>query len=201
MPVSVKFTSLSGRMPCSSSLTFVTSLKIRCFCCGIALALIDSVSHQKTAIVVTVCTGEDELQKAILVVDDDPVALQWFEAILSESGHSVITSRDGQSALIAIREGLHADLIITDYRMPGMDGLELVAKLKTYAPEVPVIMCSLYVRTDIYLKALALGVVEYLEKPVREKHLKQVIVLALGAQRQEQHRNGKVDNGENDGPV
>lgn len=117
--------------------------------------------------------------KTILVVDDSPHVLRCYEELLRLSGYTVIPYRDGQSALLALYEGLSADLIITEYRMPGMDGLEFVSKLKTYAPAVPVIMCSLYMRADVYQKALSLGVVEYLEKPVSADELTRIVAQAL----------------------
>lgn len=128
--------------------------------------------------------------KTVLVVDDNPIILQCYEEILNTSDYTVITCRDGQSALIAIREGINADLIITDYRMPGMNGLELVTQLKKHAPSVPVIMCSIDVRSEIYQKALSLGVVEYLEKPVSLNDLRRAVAAALESPTKRPFGNG-----------
>jgi CheY-like chemotaxis protein len=119
--------------------------------------------------------------KTILIVDDDPIIRQCYAELLGDAGYTVISCPDGQSALLAIHEGLCADLIITDYRMPGMNGLELIEQLRKYAPRIPVIMCSLYMRPDVYVKALSLGVTEYLEKPFRLNELKRVVATALEA--------------------
>jgi CheY-like chemotaxis protein len=119
--------------------------------------------------------------KTMLVVDDDPVIVQWYETVLSSYGYTVISCRNGQSALNAIREGASVDLIITDYRMPGMDGLELVKRLKMLAPSIPVIMSSVNMRSDIYQKAIDLGLVAYLLKPVGRNELKQIVATALEA--------------------
>ena len=73
------------------------------------------------------------------------------------------------------------DLVITDYCMPCMDGLELVTQLKKLAPQVPVIMCSLYMRSDVYVKGLNLGIVAYLEKPFGPNELNRVVAMALEA--------------------
>ncbi len=123
--------------------------------------------------------------KTVLVVDDNPIILQCYEEILNTSDYTVITCRDGQSALIAIHEGINADVIITDYRMPGMNGLELVTQLKKHAPTVPVIMCSIDIRSEIYQKALSLGIVEYMLKPVGVNELRRAVAAALdGAAKQ-----------------
>lgn len=119
------------------------------------------------------------MTKTVIVVDDDPIMLQSYEAILKEAGRTVITRQDGQSALTDIHGGLRVDLVITDYRMPGMDGLELVTQLKRLAPQVPVIMCSLYMRSDVYVKGLSLGIVAYLEKPFGPNELNRVVAMAL----------------------
>lgn len=117
--------------------------------------------------------------KTILVVDDNPDTLVCYEEILNLSGYKVITCRDGQSALSAVREGINADLIITDYRMPGMDGLELITQLKKHVPSIPVIMSSVNMRSDIYEKALSLGIVEYMVKPVGLNELTRAVAVAL----------------------
>lgn len=119
------------------------------------------------------------LLKTILIVDDNPDTLACFEDILKLSGYTVITCRDGQTALSAVREGISADLVITDYRMPGMDGLEFVAQLKKDAPSVPVIMSTVNMRSDIYEKALSLGIVEYIVKPVGMNELTRAVETAL----------------------
>lgn len=121
------------------------------------------------------------MTKTILVVDDNPIMLQSYEAILKNAGHTVVTRQDGQSALIYIHEGFCADLIITDYRMPGMGGLELATQLKKRTPPIPVIMCSLHMRPDVYVKGLRLGIVEYLEKPFSPDELNRVAAMALEA--------------------
>lgn len=123
--------------------------------------------------------------KTILVVDDNPNTLECFEEILNSTGYSVITCKSSRSALIAVHEKNDIDLIITDYRMPGMNGLELAAELKRLAPQIPVIMCSVHMRADVYTKAISLGIVAYLQKPVGMDDLTQAVATALdGAAKQ-----------------
>jgi len=127
---------------------------------------------------ITCLWGADSL-KTVLIVDDNPGILQCYEEILNTSDYMVITCRDGQSALTAIREGVNADLIITDYRMPGMNGLELITQLKRHVPTVPVIMCSIDMRSEVYQKALNLGIVEYMLKPVGLNELRRAVAAAI----------------------
>jgi len=122
--------------------------------------------------------------KTILIVDDDPKLLSCLENLMVRSGYSVIPASNASSALAVIRSRPAVDLIITDYQMPGMNGLELVAMLKQIIPSVPVIMFSGFTEVDVYLKAQALGVAEYVEKPASPHVLKRVVeqVLKLSPQ-------------------
>jgi len=121
------------------------------------------------------------LKKTILIADDNPTLRKCYVDLLGDAGYSVISCPDGQSALLAIHKGLNADLIITDYRMPGMNGLEFIEQLKQSVPRVPVIMCSAELRIDVYLKLVNLGVAEFMEKPFRLTELKRVVTTALEA--------------------
>lgn len=130
--------------------------------------------------------------KTILIVDDNHYVLDFLKDMVLRWGHRVIATRDGQSALAVLNQGEAADLVVTDYQMPGMNGLELVEKLKQIAPSVPVVMMSASLRVDIYLKAMALGVIEFFEKPTEPRALRKVIEHALIASLVSETGNGKV---------
>jgi len=117
--------------------------------------------------------------KTLLLVDDDPDNLSWLGAILKRFGYRVISQPDPHSALAAIRGGAHIDLVITDYRMPGMDGLEFIVALKQLLPAIPVIMLTAYGAVETYLKSLSLGVFEFVNKPVKTRELGRIIKAAL----------------------
>jgi DNA-binding NtrC family response regulator len=117
--------------------------------------------------------------KTILLIDDEPENLGIFTEILKRFGYEVIAMQDGISAISAVREGAQVDLVITDYRIAGMDGLEILTSLKKLAPSVPSIMLTAYSSIETYLKAVNLGVFEYLNKPVNPKELGRVVKAAL----------------------
>ncbi|MGE5173295.1 MAG: response regulator [Betaproteobacteria bacterium] len=119
----------------------------------------------------------DQQQRAILLVDDDADNLVRLEKVLQDWGYGVITATDARAALSKIQAGI--DLIITDYRMPGMDGLEFMDVLRRERSAPPVIMLTAYAGVDSYLEATSLGVYEYVNKPVRNAELKRIISAAL----------------------
>ena len=82
--------------------------------------------------------------KTLLLVDDELENLKTLGEILNRFGYKVIEMPDAQSALTIIQEGVMVDLVITDNRMPGMDGLEFLVRLKQILPVVPVVMLTGY---------------------------------------------------------
>jgi DNA-binding NtrC family response regulator len=123
--------------------------------------------------------GDGEMVKTILLVDDEMEILKSLGEILSRFGYRVIAKQNGQDALATMKEGTNIDLVITDYRMPGMDGLEFLNMLRQKNPTVPVIMLTAYGAVETYLKSLSLGVFEYVNKPIKAKELGRIVQAAL----------------------
>lgn len=107
----------------------------------------------------------------ILIVDDEPSALVLLEMILRRDGHVVRNASSGADALRLLEEEKDepCDLVISDLRMPGMDGRELVAHLRAHArlARTPVVMCTSTTDRATVLDLIEQGVKGYIVKPVK----------------------------------
>ncbi len=115
--------------------------------------------------------------KQILVADDEPNLRRVLSAQLHRDGYEVIAVEDGQAALEAL-EAHHVDVIITDLRMPRVDGIELLKKVTHTYPDVPVIMITAHGTVDTAVEALKLGAFDYITKPFEQSELRNVVAKA-----------------------
>lgn len=103
--------------------------------------------------------------RKILVVDDDPVVGKSFDRVLSEKGYTVSSVPSGSDALDKLgREDY--DVVFTDIRMPGMDGIEVAERIKARRPWIPVVIVTGYGTAADEARAKAIGVSEFLHKPL-----------------------------------
>jgi len=106
----------------------------------------------------------------ILVVDDEPNYLVVLSELLKEEGFEVFTAQSGEEGLKIAKEN-DLDLIITDMRMPGMDGLELLKTVKSFNQELPVIMVTAFGEVEKAVVAMKAGAYNYLAKPFSNDEL------------------------------
>jgi two-component system response regulator HydG len=108
----------------------------------------------------------DSKKKArILVVDDEASARSGLEKLLAQEGYVVDTADDGTSALERFAES-PADVVVTDLKMPKMDGLELLKKLREQDEELPVLVCTAFGDVSTAVQAMRAGAEDYLTKPI-----------------------------------
>jgi CheY-like chemotaxis protein len=104
-------------------------------------------------------------KKKILVVDDDPVIGRSFDRVLSDNGYEVSAAHDGPQALERVgREDY--DVVFTDIRMPGMDGIEVAERIRKSRPWIPVVIITGYGTPANEARAKAAGVAGFLRKPL-----------------------------------
>ena len=114
----------------------------------------------------------------ILCVDDDPAVGLILEDTLQRAGHSTRLARHVPEALYALADG-GVDLIISDYRMPGITGIEFISMLQREGHDVPLIMLTGYASIEHAVMAIKAGAVDYITKPVRPQQLELAVEQAL----------------------
>jgi two-component system response regulator AtoC len=125
-----------------------------------------------------VTTNDDRAR--ILIVDDDPDLGSVLEALLRQAGFSSRVVRSGEAALDAIEEH-DFDAILSDVRMPGMDGLELLKRLAGRAHYVPVVLLTAHGTVPLAVEAMKCGAADYLLKPFDRDEILFVMRKALAA--------------------
>ncbi len=116
----------------------------------------------------------------ILVVDDDASLREFLEILLIQEGYQVETVDNGEKALDFV-ENNDVSLVISDIRMPGMDGVSLLRSIKSRRPEMPVVLITAFASMDSAVTAMKEGAWDYLTKPFRIEELREVIEKALDA--------------------
>jgi len=114
----------------------------------------------------------------LLVADDDPAVRQSLERTLTREGYAVVLAPDGQSALERLQTG-GIDLVLSDLKMPGLTGLELLSRGKAAVPDVDFIMLTAFGTVEEAVKAMKDGATDFLTKPFQRAQLIKVVRQAL----------------------
>jgi two-component system response regulator AtoC len=129
----------------------------------------------------------------VLIVDDEPAVLFLLREVLEERGHQVSSAESGAVAAALGEQGSleDVDLVLTDYAMPGLDGLELLQRLRRDDPERPVVLLTARGSERLAVRAIKEGAFDYLPKPFELEELEAVIERALetGSLRREARRS------------
>ncbi len=116
--------------------------------------------------------------ETILIVDDEKNYLVVLEALLGGEGYEIVTARDAKMAISIIREA-DLDLVVTDMKMPGMSGMELLESCKRIKPEIPVIMMTAFGTIEMAVEAMKKHAYDYIQKPFENEQLKLTVKKAL----------------------
>ncbi|MDI6761738.1 MAG: response regulator [Thermodesulfobacteriota bacterium] len=119
------------------------------------------------------------MKKTILIVDDEKELCKILSDSLSQNHYRVFVAFDGKRALQLVKEE-KPDLILLDIKMPRMNGIEVLKKIKKMKKEIVVIMLTAYGTLETARKAMKLGAYDYLTKPFDLFNLKSLVKEALG---------------------
>ena len=117
-------------------------------------------------------------KRHVLVIDDDAVVGRSFDRVLSNKGYEVDTALNGEEGLKDI-ESQDYDVIFTDIKMPGMDGLEVAERIKARCPWTPVVVITGYGTEENEARAHVLGVNGFVRKPLTPEIIESITLKAL----------------------
>jgi nitrogen regulation protein NR(I) len=132
------------------------------------------------------------MQANILLIEDDRSTASALEKVLQAEGYAVTVAGRGDQGLNAARER-PCDLVITDLRLPGLNGMELIAQLHSAKPKLPIIMMTAHGTTETAIEAMKLGACDYLVKPFEADELLDLAASAVASSRR---MSESVDMGE-----
>ena len=110
----------------------------------------------------------------VLVIDDEKPTLVMFRMTLSAYGYSVLTAENGKEGL-EVFERERPPLVLTDIKMPGMDGIEVLKRIKEIEPKTEVIVITGHGDMELAIKALNLDATDFINKPIQRDLLEQAL--------------------------
>jgi len=118
------------------------------------------------------------IKPQVLVIDDDAVVGRSFDRVLSDKGYEVSTALTGEEALKDM-ESTDYDVVFTDIKMPGMDGIEVAERIKAKCPWTPVVVITGYGTDENEARASVLGVSGFVRKPLTPAMIENITLKAL----------------------
>ncbi len=119
----------------------------------------------------------------ILIIDDEPNIRETMRLALESAGYTTGTAADGAAGLEAFGSGEQWDLVLLDQRMPGMDGLEVLRRIRKRAPHAEVIMVTAFATVELAVEAMKAGALDFLRKPFTPDVLRQTVAAGLERRR------------------
>ena len=114
----------------------------------------------------------------VLVIDDDAVVGRSFDRVLSDKGYEVSTVKSGEEAMETIKN-TNFDVVFTDIKMPGMDGLEVTERIKARCPWTPVVVITGYGTQANEVRASVLGANGFVRKPLTPEMIESITLKAV----------------------
>ena len=124
-------------------------------------------------------------KNTILLADDDKEFRKAMTRMLEKAGYAITAAADGREALDALSDN-EFDLIISDLRMPNLDGVELMGELRRRGLETPIIFLTAFGEVESYMDLMNLGAFEYVNKPVKSR-----VILAIAQRAIEPRTNSQ----------
>ncbi len=114
------------------------------------------------------------MKRRVLIIDDEPAIGEMLTTILEAQGYEVAVAYDGPSGLVEL-ERHPPHVLLLDYMLPGMDGIEILCESRHRWPGLPVVMITAYGSPELNIRANKFSVIEVVSKPFDTDHLLEVI--------------------------
>jgi anti-anti-sigma factor len=118
--------------------------------------------------------GKEGFMEKILVIDDEKPTLKMFRLTLEAYGYDVLTAENGQEGLDVFQRE-RPRIVLTDIKMPGMNGIEVLRRLKQIEPQTEVIVITGHGDMDLAIQALNLDATDFINKPIQRQLLEQAL--------------------------
>ena len=118
-------------------------------------------------------------QSKILIIDDELIVRTSCRRVLEPEGYEIAVAEHGQEGLEKLENEGPFDLVLTDLKMPGMDGIEVLAEIKKRWPDMTVLIVTGYQTIETAVKSIKLGAFDYVNKPFTPDDLTEVVARAL----------------------
>jgi DNA-binding response OmpR family regulator len=115
----------------------------------------------------------------LLIIDDEPHIRHMMRLTLEAAGYAIDEAADGQAGLDRFGDGSGYDAVVLDQRMPGLDGLETLRRIKDRAPHSCVLMVTAFASIELAVDAMRLGATDFLRKPMTPETLRGAVAAAL----------------------
>jgi DNA-binding response OmpR family regulator len=119
------------------------------------------------------------MSKRVLIIDDEERIRRMMRITFEAAGYAVGEAHDGHEGLKLYGDGSAWDAVVLDQRMPGMDGLEVLRKIKATNPRARVVMATAYASIELAVDAMKLGANDFVRKPMTPETLRNAVAAAL----------------------
>src|SRR5512136_952321 len=126
------------------------------------------------------------IDKPILIVDDEKNIRLTLSQTLETLGAEIDTAANGEEALTKLK-GREFGLILLDIRMPGMDGMEVLRRVREMRPDIRIIMITAYGTVESAVEAMKLGAVDFLQKPFDPEEVRELVLRVADREKLDEH--------------
>jgi len=119
----------------------------------------------------------------VLIIDDEPHIRQMMRLTLEASGYGVDEAGTGEDGLTCFGDGRAYDVVVLDQKMPGLDGLETLRRIKERTPDACVLMVTAFASVELAVDAMKLGATDFLRKPMTPEMLRSSVAAAVATGR------------------